>query len=137
MYTYLNQRYGLKQLIIEWASSIINGIKRYSKEDADVCLFGKILRNEVDEEFRFLQFALNQAVFNHLRQLIREKHSLKGEVELKAIADDIINDKAPIENAFWTKIIERMYNEEDIAVLDGRIRENAQNKLRLETSRKI
>jgi hypothetical protein len=57
--------------------------------------------------------------------LIREKHSLKGEVELKAIADDIINDKAPIENAFWTKIIERMYNEEDIAVLDGRIRENA------------
>lgn len=67
MYTYLNQRYGLKQLIIEWASSIINGIKRFSKEDADVCLFGKILRNEVDEEFRFLQLALNQAVFNHLR----------------------------------------------------------------------
>ena len=27
MYTYLNQRYGLKNLIIEWASSIINGIK--------------------------------------------------------------------------------------------------------------
>jgi len=57
--------------------------------------------------------------------LIREKHSLKGEVELKGIADDIIYDKVPIENAFWTKIIERMYNEEDIAVLDGRIRENA------------
>lgn len=27
MYTYLNQRYGLKNLIIEWAASIINGIK--------------------------------------------------------------------------------------------------------------
>ena len=30
MYTYLNQRYGLKNLIIEWAASIISGIKKYS-----------------------------------------------------------------------------------------------------------
>ena len=27
MYTYLNQRYGLKNLIIEWAAAIITGIK--------------------------------------------------------------------------------------------------------------
>lgn len=46
MYTYLNQRYGLKNLIIEWAASIINSIKKYSKEDHTVSLFGKILRNE-------------------------------------------------------------------------------------------
>lgn len=51
MYTFLNQRYGLKNLIIEQAASIINGIKKYSKEDHQVALFGKILRNECDEEF--------------------------------------------------------------------------------------
>lgn len=39
-------------MIIEWASSIINGIKTYSSEDNDVAVFGKILRNECDEEFR-------------------------------------------------------------------------------------
>jgi hypothetical protein len=50
MYTYLNQKYGLKNLIIEWAVSIINGIKTYLKEDHDVTLFGKILKNECDEE---------------------------------------------------------------------------------------
>ena len=33
MYTYLNQRYGLKTLIIEWAAAIINGIKTYQKDD--------------------------------------------------------------------------------------------------------
>lgn len=55
MYTYLNQRYGLKNLIIEWAASIINAIKKYSKLDHTVGLFGKILRNECDEEFRFIQ----------------------------------------------------------------------------------
>jgi hypothetical protein len=42
MYTYLNHKYGLKNLIIEWATSIINGIKTYSAEDSDICLFGKV-----------------------------------------------------------------------------------------------
>ena len=46
MYTYLNQKYGLKNLIIEWASSIINAIKLYSSEDSDINLFGKILRKQ-------------------------------------------------------------------------------------------
>lgn len=54
MYTYLNQKYGLKNLIIEWAAAIINGIKSYLREDHDVALFGKILKNECDEEFRFI-----------------------------------------------------------------------------------
>jgi hypothetical protein len=54
MYTYLNQKYGLKGLIIEWAAAIINGIKTYLREDHDVTLFGKILKNECDEEFRFI-----------------------------------------------------------------------------------
>jgi len=54
MYTFLNQKYGLKNLIIEWASSIINAIKMYSAEDNDICVFGKILRNECEEEFRIV-----------------------------------------------------------------------------------
>jgi hypothetical protein len=44
MYTYLNHKYGLKNLIIEWATSIINGIKMYSAEDSDICLFGKVIK---------------------------------------------------------------------------------------------
>lgn len=42
MYTFLNQKYGLKTLIIEWATSIVNGIKMYSIDDSDICLFGKV-----------------------------------------------------------------------------------------------
>lgn len=44
MYTFLNQKYGLKNLIIEWATSIVNGIKMYSLEDSDICLFGKVIQ---------------------------------------------------------------------------------------------
>jgi len=62
MYTFLNQRYGLKTLIIEWAAAIIAGIKQYSKEDHEIALFGKILRNECDEEFRFIQQTVRDTV---------------------------------------------------------------------------
>lgn len=47
MYTFLNQKYGLKTLIIEWATSIVNGIKMYSIEDSDICLFGKVNINKI------------------------------------------------------------------------------------------
>ena len=54
MYTYLNQKYGLKTLIVEWAGSIIAGVKTYLRQDHAVTLFAKILKNECDEEFRFI-----------------------------------------------------------------------------------
>lgn len=54
-------------MIIEWATAIINGIKKYSAEDNDVAVFGKILKNELDEEFRFVQ---NQ-VKNTIQELLK------------------------------------------------------------------
>jgi len=62
LFTFLNQKYGLKvstpstqNLTIEWASSIVSGIQAHSNDDNDVAVFGKILRNECDEEFRHVQ----------------------------------------------------------------------------------
>ena len=51
MLTFLNQRYGLKQLILENASGILQAIKQYTSVDHDVKLFGKILKNRIDEAF--------------------------------------------------------------------------------------
>lgn len=55
MYTYFNQKYGLKTLIIEWSVAIINGISLYKDDDHEVLLFGKILKNDCDEPFRLIQ----------------------------------------------------------------------------------
>jgi hypothetical protein len=54
LYTYLNQKYGLKTLIVEQASNLITGIKCYLHDDHEVTLFAKILKNECDEEFRYV-----------------------------------------------------------------------------------
>lgn len=67
MYTYLNYKYGLRNLIIEWAVSIINGIKTFSKEDSQILLFGKILKNEIEEEFRFTFEKLKKTIFELLQ----------------------------------------------------------------------
>ena len=48
MYKFLNNKYGLKNLVIEWSSSIITGIKMYSSSDSDINLFNKILKNKIE-----------------------------------------------------------------------------------------
>ena len=82
MYTYLNQKYGLKALIIDWASTIIHGVRTYLKDDHEVTLFGKILKNECDEEFRFIQMHVKDTLSNLLKILVRDKYHLKSEAEI-------------------------------------------------------
>ena len=53
MDTYLKQKYGLKNLIIEYAIHF-NAIKMYSSEDCDINLLAKILLNEQEEDSRLV-----------------------------------------------------------------------------------
>ena len=78
MYTYLNKKYGLKNLIIEWARNIITGIKLYSKEDSSVLLFGKIMRNEQEEDARFAIEKINESISDLLLYYIKSKNPLKS-----------------------------------------------------------
>ena len=56
-------------MIIEWATAIINGIKKFSNEDNDVAVFGKILKNECDEEFRNVQAQVKVTIVELLKVL--------------------------------------------------------------------
>lgn len=89
MYTYLNQRYGLKNLIVEWAAAIISGIKKFLKEDHDVALFGKIMKNECDEEFRYIQLHVKDTLITLLKALLRERFQMKSETEITRMLDEI------------------------------------------------
>ena len=116
MYTYLNQRYGLKSLIIEWVAAIINGIKTYLKQDHDVALFGKILKNECDEEFRFIQTHVKDTLVGLLKALLRERFPLKSESEINRLMKAI--EKGTMEEWQWRKIIEKMYDPNDYEILE-------------------
>lgn len=121
MYTYLNHKYGLKNLIIEWASSIINGIRMFSVEDSEVCLFGKILRNELEEESRFVVTRMKTTISDLLTYFLKAKFPLKIGSEIKSLAEGrmigILNEDE------WKGIVYNVYEKEDADVLDGKIME--------------
>ena len=64
MYTYLVTKYGLKTLIIEWATAIVNGVRAHMVTDHEVNLFAKVLKNECDEDFRLIQLHVKATVEN-------------------------------------------------------------------------
>jgi len=88
MYTYLNQKYGLKSLIIEWATAIINGIKKFSKVSNDVNVFGRILRNECDEEFRFVQAQVKHTIKELLKMYLRGRFKYKHNKEIEKMLNN-------------------------------------------------
>lgn len=62
LYTYLNQKYGLKSIVLEQAKAIIHAVSNYQNTDHDIHLFEMVLRHEVDEEFRYKQLAMRKHV---------------------------------------------------------------------------
>ncbi|ESL09026.1 hypothetical protein TRSC58_03261 [Trypanosoma rangeli SC58] len=122
MYTYLNQRYGLKHIILDWATAIIQGIKKYSLEDNDVAVFGKILRNEIDEEFRFVQRQVRETVHELLRVYLKGKRPSKSDAEITKIVQKkasgiLLEDE-------WVDIVKYMYNAEDAVSIMMRVRDH-------------
>jgi hypothetical protein len=111
IYTYLNQKYGLKNLIIEWAVAIVNGIKALREEDHEVYLFGKIIKNECDEEFRFIQMHVKDTLFNLMRVLLKDKYPFKVEADINRMLEFI--QSGTIDEWVWKKIVEKMYDQKD------------------------
>jgi|TARA_B110000285_G_C14490158_1_gene323550 hypothetical protein len=122
MYTFLNQKYGLKSLIVEWAAAMINGVKRHVRSDHEVTLFAKILKNECDEEFRFIQTHVRDTLLSLVKVMLKDKYPLKGETDIQRMLDRI--KEGTIDESMWLKILEKMYEERDSQELQLRIRKN-------------
>ena len=125
MYTYLNQRYGLKQLIIDHASAIIKAVNRYSSLDNDIAVFGKILRNEIDEEFRYVQQQLKDTVAELLRVYLQSKHPMKTDHAINALLASRLEDSGTLREDEWVDIVKYMYNHEDCLTLIVMVKEVA------------
>ena len=111
VYTYLNQKYGLKSLTIEWLLAIVNGISNFKSVDHEIKLFGKILKNECDEEFRSIQLHVKETLLILLKSILKEKHPYKAELTLNPMVDN--SQYGTIEEWVWTKISQKMYDQED------------------------
>ena len=119
MYNYLNNKYGLKNIVIEWTSSILLGINIYSNEDSDINLFGKIYRNEIDENERFNLFKLKNSINEFLELYLMNKNPLKNRNEIHKIylfklENFLIEDE-------WKFILYSIYSKEEGKIIEKRI----------------
>ena len=126
MYIFLNNKYGLKNLVIDWASALINAIKLYSNEDCEINLFGKILRNEQEEDSRLILNKLKDNISELLEYYYRSKYPLKSQKEIKKIMDQKKNGVLLEEE--WKGIINYLYNNEDSQIIENKIMEFIQDQ---------
>jgi Ca2+-binding EF-hand superfamily protein len=108
-------------LIIEWASNIIDSIKKHSKYDAEVMVFGKMLKNECDEGFRFMIAEAKKAIEDILESQLRKKYKYKREVAIRQLLISI--KEGAIEEWLWKGVIEEMYNASHATQLEALINE--------------
>lgn len=119
MYTFLNKKYGLKNLIIEWAKNVITGIKYYSKKDSIVLLFGKIMRNEQEEDARFIIRKVSESIEELLLYYIKKQNPLKLFNEIKEIFEQ--KKKSELMEEEWKGIIYSIYEKEEAGEIEKKI----------------
>ena len=134
MYTFLNKKYGLKNLIIDWAKNIINGIKYYSKKDSFVLLFGKIMRNEQEEDSRFIIQKISQNIEELLLYYIKRQNPLKLINEIKNIFEK--KKKSELYEEEWKGIIYSIYEKGEAEEIENKIinfinKENQRKKIEM------
>ena len=96
MYTYFNYKYGLKNMVIEWATIIINGIKTYSYIDNEICLFGKILRNDLDESCQYIMPKIKKNVEETIIKKFKKEYGLKSNEEIIEYKNKLIKNRLPL-----------------------------------------
>ena len=121
LYVFLNQKFGLKSLTIEYASAIIKGIKDYSNSNSEICLFGMILRNELEENTINILNQIKIVMNDTLNYFLTEKYPNKNAGEI----NDLVNEckKGFVDEDIWNKIIECFF------LKDNNAFENVKNKI--------
>jgi len=112
MYQYLNNKYGLKNLTIEYASAIISGIKEYSKKDMNIKLFGMLLKNEIEENTLAIVEKIKQVVEETLEYFITQKNPYMNTGDVLLICDKI--KKGMVDEDVWNSFIDTLFlNDKD------------------------
>ena len=121
LYHYLNNKYGLKNLVIEYASGIIQGIKDFSKKNSEVLLFAKILRNELEEQEILIISKLKETINDFLIYYYQNKYQYKSKNEVEILVQKcktgiLVEDQ-------WKNIVGYLFseNENDLTNLIQRI----------------
>ena len=107
MYQYLNNKYGLKNLTIEYASAIISGIKEYSKKDMNIKVFGMLLKNEIEENTLTIVEKIKQVVQETLEYFISQKNPYMVGGDVQKLCEKIKGGM--VDEDVWNSFIDTLF----------------------------
>ena len=81
LYTYLKSKYGLKKLIAEQNLNILTSINTYTKINGEVCLFGLLIKNELDEGSTEILCKIKETLAGILRPLYEYKTEIVNKIK--------------------------------------------------------
>ena len=126
MYAFLNKKYGLKNIVIDWAKNIIQGIKKYSKIDSTVLLFAKILKNEQEEEAQFIIQKVTNSIQELLKFYLKKQNPLKSVDEIDKMFE--IKKNSELNDEEWKGIIYSIYEQKEAEEIEKKIEQFINNK---------
>ena len=113
MYIYLQNKYGLKNIITEVASAIISSIKEHAKVNNEIRLFGLILQNEIEEKSIQILNQIKKILNESLIMVIQLDNPYKTQNDIHAIATT--TRKTFIQEDTWLKIISLVFQKDKTA----------------------
>lgn len=121
MYSYINQKYGLKQLMIEFTSNFMKGVTYYANEDNEIFLFFKILKNEIEEDYKVIIDKFKETIEETLTSYLKVKFPYKTQKEILSIQKEKIHGYLSEDE--WKKIIGELLNEEELEFIEKKMYE--------------
>ncbi|KAL3158548.1 hypothetical protein ABBQ38_010768 [Trebouxia sp. C0009 RCD-2024] len=117
---YLTTKYGVRQLITQWLTSILAAVEHFAPLDAQTALFGKVLRNEVEEEFEEAQLRVVATANSLLHSILQSRHPLMPDEAMSELVKQHLKGALP--DAIWREVVQGFCKTKDVAMVCQRVR---------------
>lgn len=110
LFTFLSTKYGLKSLANDWVVAIEKSISKYTS-DPDIQLLGKILRNEINEDFYIVFKQVREASVEVLKQNLKAKFPFYSEQKIKNLVEK--KKSSELDEEEWLSVVKTLHEVQD------------------------
>lgn len=120
----MEKKYGLRDLAAPHAAILLKALQVYAPEDNSVAVFQCIFRNEIEEDFRFVQKELHKSIKDLIGIKLMGKYPSKDQASVAAMVEQKMTSGFILEEE-WSEIMTYLYNEVDTQTVCSVLRKHA------------
>lgn len=112
LYTYLNTRFGLPKLIVDYASAVWKAAEHFARRENDAAVFVALLRNRLDEGFLEIKRKLQSALVELLRAFFSARYPKKQGKAIAALVQSRLDGH--LHEDEWRNLLTYLYEPQDV-----------------------